>query len=150
PDGRDPWSLRILALGGTDAYDAPPADSLPSWHLLRLAPLLATRARTARTLEIALQDVLSYELDNVQGTIEQFVLRKVPIAPSERFRLGGTDQKLGVNTVVGGTTRDRTGKFRIVISPVFRDTFRRLLPGGDLMPLIEKTVTLFCRDPLDF
>src|SRR5581483_5852239 len=50
-DARDLWSRRVLALAGVDTFDGrAPASGLSLARLLRLAPMLATRARTAQGL----------------------------------------------------------------------------------------------------
>lgn len=149
---RDPLSLRALALTGFDAFAegfrAP--RSLPTWRLLRLAPLLATRARGAHGLKLALADVLGDALGEGTVEIEQFVARWVDLQVPMRVKLGVQNTTLGENMVIGMRVLDRGGKFRLSIGPVPYASYKRFLPGGDLMPVVNDVVGAFTRDPLDF
>ncbi len=145
-DGTDAWSRRLLALAGVDAYDRPPPPGFTAAQLLRLAPLLAARARTPRTLELALQDVLADVLDGGTVKVTEFVGQWSPIDLADRTRLGQAGSRLGSSFVVGSRTFDKAGAFEIELGPVGHATYRRFLPGGDLTARIDATVALFTRD----
>lgn len=145
----DAWSRRLLALGGLDTYERPYAGRLSPTQLLRLSPLLATRARTARSLELALTDVLSPVLGEATVTLRQFAGSWVDTEPEHRLRLGRANSRLGRSTLLGSKLFDRAGRFDIVISPLEGPVYRRLLPEGDLAPVVREVVDLFQRDPLD-
>lgn len=147
--GDDVWSRRVLALAGLDTYERGPLVGLSVAQLLRLAPLLATRARTARTLELALADVLRNELGEARVSVRQFAGSWVDVEEEQRTKLGKLNYQLGRNVMIGGKLFDRAGKFIIGISPLDGSTYHRLLPEGDLSPLVREVVTLVVRDPLE-
>lgn len=144
----DQWAKRLLALAGFDTYEQPWQGRLPVWRLLRIAPLLATRSRTADRLETALEDVLGEDLEGARVTVHQFIGRWVDI--DARVRLGRAYHQLGRNMLLGGKAYDRTGKVRVHIGALPPSAFRRLLPGGDLLPVVKEVVKLFKRDPLEY
>lgn len=146
-DGSDPWSQRILALTGLEEAAH---STLPTWRRLRLAPLLATRVRSAEVLERVLEDVLADELDGARVTIEQFVGAWVELDPKQRIRLGRQHSRLGRDTVLGNQMYDRGGKFRITMAPLTQQTYERLLPGRDLLPVVVDVVELVVADSLSF
>jgi type VI secretion system protein ImpH len=147
--GDDVWSKRVLALAGLDTYESGPKGLLSAARLLRLAPLLATRARTAGTLERALTDVLREELGEARVSVRQFVGGWMELESEHRFRLGHSNSNLGRSSLLGGKLFDRAGKFRIVFSPLDGVTYHRLLPEGDLNPLVREVVDLVLKAPLD-
>lgn len=147
--GDDVWSRRVLALTGLDTYERGPAVGLSVPQLLRLAPLLSTRARTARTLELALSDVLREDLGEARVTLKQFEGSWVEVEPEQRMMLGKLNSHLGRTSMLGGRLFDRAGKFIIGIAPLDGATYHRLLPEGDLSPLVREVVTLVVRDPLE-
>ena len=146
----DRWSLRLLALAGLDAYEDPLPTTLPAWRLLRLLPLLATHARTARTLEVAIEDVLAEELGGARVTVQQFMGAWVEIEPDQRMRLGVSNCELGRTSLVGSRIYDRSGRFQVRIAPLTQQAYRRLLPEGDLAPVVREVVAVFVRDPIDY
>jgi type VI secretion system protein ImpH len=147
--GDDVWTRRVLALAGLDTYERGPSVGLSRSQLLRLAPLLATRARTARTLELALSDVLREDLGEARVTVRQFAGSWVEVDSEQRMMLGKLNSHLGRTSMLGGKLFDRAGKFIIGISPLEGGTYHRLLPEGDLSPLVREVVALVVRDPLE-
>jgi len=144
----DQWSRRILALAGFDTYDRTWPGILPPWRLLKIASLLISRVRTAEKLELALQEVLSHELEGARVTVRQFVGRWVDI--DARMQLGVVNNLLGRNTLLGGRAFDRMGRFQVEIGPLPPTAWRRLMADGDLYPLAREIVSLFVRDPLEY
>ncbi len=147
--GDDVWTRRVLALAGLDTYERGPSVGLSVAQLLRLAPLLATRARTSRTLELALSDVLRNDLGEARVTVRQFAGSWVEVDSEQRMMLGKLNSHLGRTSMLGGKLFDRAGKFIIGISPLDGGTYHRLLPEGDLSPLVREVVALVVRDPLE-
>jgi type VI secretion system protein ImpH len=147
--GDDVWTRRVLALAGLDTYERGPSVGLSVSQLLRLAPLLATRARTSRTLELALSDVLREDLGEARVTVRQFAGSWVEVDSEQRMMLGKLNSHLGRTSMLGGKLFDRAGKFIIGISPLDGGTYHRLLPEGDLSPLVREVVALVVRDPLE-
>jgi len=144
----DRWSKRLLALAGFDTFDRTRTGKLPSWRMLRIVPILASHVRTAEKLEMALQDVLGDDLGGARVTVQQFVGRWVDI--DARMELGRANHQLGRNSLLGGRAFDRTGRFQIEIGPLPPQTWRRLMPEGDLYPMAREVVALCVRDPLEY
>ncbi|WP_434391105.1 type VI secretion system baseplate subunit TssG [Melittangium boletus] len=147
-DHDDQWSRRLLALAGFDTYEGEGRGTLPRHKLLRIVPLLASRARTAEMMEAALEDVLGEALEGARVRVEQFVGRWVDI--DARLQLGRGNNQLGRTTVLGGKAYDRTGKVKVHIEPLPTRVYRRMLPGGDLLPQAQEVVRLFLKDPLEY
>lgn len=149
-DQSDPWSKRLLSLGGFDTYDAKYPGRLPPWRLLRLTPLLARNARTAETLRIAVKDTFGIELGDGEVEVMQFVGGRIGVEPEQRMKLGVANGILGNNAVLGARIFDRASKFRVKLGPLGYDAYRRFLPGGEHLATLKELVSLFCRDPLDY
>lgn len=147
----DRWARRVLALAGLDVYERPPATRLPVWRLLRLAPLLAQRHRTAHMLEVALEDVLEEELEGARVTVQPFVGSWVELPEPERLHLGHeATATLGQTAPLGTRVFDPAGRFRVRIAPLSRQAYPRFLPEGEMMPVVRAVVDLVVRDPLEF
>lgn len=150
-DQKDAWSRRTLALAGVDTYDGrPPVVGLPLWRLLRLAPLLATRARTASGLVAVVSDTLDELLQGAAVGVEQFVGRWVTIDERQLLRLGVANCTLGQDATIGRKVFDRGGKFRLVLGPMRRAAFQQFLPGGKGLDQLRDLVLFYVRDPLEF
>ncbi len=150
-DSQDLWSHRVLALAGIDTFDGrKPTSGLSLARLLRLAPMLASKARTAEGLVALVTDVMSDALAGADVTLEQFTGRWVTIEDRQLLRLGLANTTLGEDLTIGRRVFDRGGKFRLVLGPLRRRAFQRFLPDGDALPVLRDAVTLYVRDPLEF
>ncbi len=149
-DSRDPWSRRSLCLAGFDGFGDRLPTSLGIPHLLRLAPLLARRARTSDGLVAVLSDVLAKTLNGAKVSVDQFVGRWVSIEERQLLRLGVANTTLGEDATVGRKVFDRGGKFRVILGPLRRKAFEELQPGKPGLELLREVVTLYVRDPLEF
>jgi type VI secretion system protein ImpH len=144
----DPWSRRVLALAGFDTWAGRRLRHVPLWRLLRLAPLLAARARTARTLELILEDVCGEALAGASVRLEQFKGDWTDLDDEQRMALGLSSNALGVSSVLGQKCYHRAGKATIVIGPL-GDNFRRFLKDGDMLPVILEILDLVATDPVE-
>lgn len=150
-DSRDPWSRRALCLAGFDGFgDRLAITNLPIARLLRLAPLMARKARTADGLVAVVSDVLSTVLGDAPVTVEQFVGRWVTIEERQLLRLGVANTTLGEDATIGRKVFDRGGKFRLSLGPMRRRAFEEFQPGRAGLELLRDVVTLYVRDPLEF
>ena len=147
-DADDDWARRVRALLGFDGWAGvrPP---LPAWRVLRLAPLLVTRARTSRGLTLALEDVLGPELPGATFSVEEFVGTWVALEPRDRVRLGQVNSRLGTELILGGRVWDRAGAFRVTIGPLAQREYDRLVPGGDLHAVARQVIALMVDEPLE-
>ncbi len=122
-----------------------PRQGLPPIELLTLAPLLAQRTRSARTLQIVLERLLP----GTPISIQQFVLRRVKLDHDQRISLGVQNTTLGEDFVIGRTVLDRSGRFRVCVGPVGYDIFEALMPGGRYHATLRKIVNQFSRGVLE-
>ncbi len=144
----DAWSERVLALAGVPPIQN--LDTLPRWRLLRLAPLLFSHGRNARTLELALTDVIGPELPGATFTIEEFVGAWVALEDQHLVRLGAANSSLGKDFLLGTKLFDRGGKFKITVGPLSQEDANRLRPAGDLFAVLREVVGLVNLDPLTY
>lgn len=148
-DSDDPWSRRVLAMAGLDAYERWRLRHLSRRQLLRLAPLLASRVRSARTLALALQDVAAEALGDATVHVTQFTGDWTLLDPEQRISMGVANSDLGINTVLGVECFHRGSKATIVIGPL-RDNFRRFLADGDMFPVVCELVGMLSPEPIDY
>ncbi|WP_454917982.1 type VI secretion system baseplate subunit TssG [Xanthobacter sediminis] len=87
---------------------------------------------------------------NLPVRIEEFVERTVTIPEHLRSRLGERPPELGVDFIVGSDVIDHTGKFRLVVGPLDRETFARLQPDQPLFADMVELLMLALKDPLAF
>lgn len=144
----DRWSRRLLSLAGVTGDEK--LERVPAWRLLRLAPLLAARARTTQGLAVFVADVLEDDLRGAGVEVKEFGGAWADLAVAQRMRLGKANHELGRTTVLGGRVFFRGGSFVIRMGPLDERTYRRLLPDGDLLPAVREAVELYLPDPLDF
>jgi type VI secretion system protein ImpH len=135
-DGSDAFSRRMLSFVGVDLAGAVPSRGLSPFELLGVAPLVSTRSRPARTLEIVLERLLG----GAKVTVSPFVLRRVTIREDERCSLGRQNNVLGESFAMGRTVPDRSGRFRVTVGPTGYETFEALMPGGRLHARLRDVV----------
>ncbi|MEP9377938.1 type VI secretion system baseplate subunit TssG [Aquabacter sp. CN5-332] len=87
---------------------------------------------------------------NLPVRIDEFVERTVTIPAHSRSNLGDAPPQLGLDFIVGSDVQDHVGKFRVVIGPLDRATFARVLPDQPLFADVIRLVELALRDPLAF
>ncbi|HEX3695223.1 MAG TPA: type VI secretion system baseplate subunit TssG [Polyangia bacterium] len=82
--------------------------------------------------------------------IQQFVGDWLELPLSHRWRLGvpGTVGLLGVSTPLGAYTFAAQHKFRVVLGPLDRDQFQRMLPGGASLKRLNAMVRSYTGDQL--
>ncbi len=148
-DADDLWSRRMLAMAGLDAYENWRLRHLTRRQLLRLAPLLASKVRSARTLALAVQDVAAAALGDALVHVTQFTGDWTPLDPEQRISVGQSNSHLGINAVLGVECFHRGSKATIVIGPL-RDNFRRFLSDGDMFPAICELVGMLSPEPIDY
>jgi type VI secretion system protein ImpH len=148
-DTSDPWSRRILAIAGIDAWSRRQLRHIPMWRMLRLSSLLASGIRSARTLELAIEDVCSEALDRAHVGVEQFAGGWSGLDEDQRMSLGARNHQLGVLSVLGVQCYDLAGKAVITIGPL-GPNFRRFLADGDMYPVIIELVSMLASDPVEY
>ena len=110
-DGGDAFTRRMMSFVGVDLAGSVPSRGLRPFELLALAPLVALRARSARTLRIVLERLLP----GIGVEIEQFAVRRVQIREEDRCMVGRRNNVLSTDFTIGRTVADRSGRFRVAI-----------------------------------
>lgn len=142
--GTDPFTRRMLCTVGLDGQkDHEPA--VDRFLYLRYAPLLATKSRSARGLEVVLRDLFGH----MGVRIEQFVGHWTLIEKPLRNKLGVMNHQLGESLTIGRYVYDGTGRFTIVLGPLGYDEYLSFLPGGHRRPLLRGVVDTFTRGVYD-
>ncbi len=148
-EANDPWSNRMLAMAGLDAYERWRVRHLSRSQLLRLAPLLSSKVRSAHTLALAVQDVTAEALQDASVHVVQFTGDWTLLDPEQRISMGLANSEIGINAVLGVECFHRAGKATIVIGPL-RDNFRRFLADGDMFPAICELVGMLSPEPIEY
>lgn len=148
-DASDAWSRRMLALAGFDAYETWRPKHLPRWQMLRLAALFASRVRSGRTIEMALEDVVGHALAGAKISMKQFSGEWTPLDKEQRMSLGVLNSRLGIDGVLGIECFHKAGKATVVIGPL-GENFRRFLADGDLYPVVCEVLGLLTAEPIEF
>jgi type VI secretion system protein ImpH len=145
-DGSDPLTRRSLAFVGVDMAGALPRFALPPIVQLSLAQLLAQRARSARTLEVALSYLLP---EHIEIAVESFVERVIDIQVDQRVKVGIANTTLAEDFTIGRRILDRSGRFRVHLGPVDYDTYQSILPGQPLYATLRDIIHQFTRGILE-
>lgn len=142
----DAFSEQMFALIGLRGRQIRSVAQLNCKRLLPYLGLLGLRAHSAAMIET----VLRYYFKHPRLFIEQWVLRTVVIADSQRNRLGAANSVLGHDQVLGSQVADRSGKFRVHLQGLRWQQLHGFLPTGADYPLLCSLVRLTARDPLAY
>jgi type VI secretion system protein ImpH len=136
--GTDPFSRRMFCAVGLDGFrdHATPIDR---FFFLRYAPILASKSRSARSLEV----VLSEMLGKINVKVEQFIGHWTLIEKPFRNKLSVMNNVLGESLTLGRYVYDGSGRFKIVLGPVSYDEYLSFLPGGARQSLVRGVVETF-------
>jgi type VI secretion system protein ImpH len=142
----DRFQAYVAALFGHD-FAAPIEGGAGRWAKLQYAAHFANPSRHPSGLE----SVVSHYL-GVPAAVEEFVGCWLVLPESARFSLGVSAKvsTLGVSTVLGRRVWRCDQKFRIVLGPLSRADFDRLLPSGSALPKLRDLVRAYVCDELDW
>ena len=142
--GTDPFTRRMFCTVGLDGMkDAETA--LDRFLHLRYAPILASKSRSVRGLQVVLDDLFGH----MGVKIEQFVGHWTLIERPHRNKLGVMNHQLGESLTIGRYVYDGTGRFNVVLGPLSYDDYLTFLPGGSNRPLLRAVVATFTRGQQD-
>ena len=113
--------------------------------LLPYAGLLSLYSRSAAIIS----DIIT-QSTGTPTRIEEFIPRRISIPEPLRSRLGVAQTSLGEDFILGEEIDDDLGKFRVVIGPLSRAAFERLLPGEPDFEAFDALIHLSIKDPLTF
>lgn len=142
--GADPFSQRMFCSVGID----PRRDMqtpLDRFLFLRYAPILASKSRSARGLEVVLRDLFG----DIGVKIDQFIGHWTLIERPYRNKLGVMNHQLGESLTIGRYVYDGTGRFKVVLGPMGYEDYLSFLPGGKNRPLLRGVVAVFTRGQQD-
>lgn len=149
-DNREDWLSRLSCLAGFDPERNTSFRYLGVIDLLRIAPLLATRVRSAKVLEIALNRTLSEHLGpDTRCRIESFCGDWSELDEDARVYLGQANHKLGHSSVLGREIAHRAAKAKIVVETLSEHQFREFVRGGPAYGAIYELMQLMVDDPVD-
>jgi len=145
PDS-DRFQSYVAAVFGHD-FSAPSEGGAGRWAKLQYAAHFANPSRHPSGLE----SLVSHHL-GVPAAVEEFVGCWLELPESARFRLGISAEvsTLGMTTVLGRRVWRCDQKFRIVLGPLSRAEFDRLLPSGSALPKLKDLVRAYVCDELDW
>lgn len=149
-NGKDAWSLRLLALLGVDDFDRPPLKYIRPIDLLRIAPLMASPARTARTVELAVMEILEHKLDGADVKVKQFQGSWADIDKDHKIRLAVENSNLGISAIIGDMCLHRAGKAQVVVGPLDQEGLRRFMAGGDAFFAVRELLDLLSYELVEF
>jgi type VI secretion system protein ImpH len=130
----------LPSVRGTDAF--------PERAKAFYAGRLATQCRNAEGLAAIISDHF-----RIPAAVESFVGGWMDLPMEMRWRLGRTPDVAGTlaaNTFAGARIWQATQKFRVVLGPLARKDFDRLLPGGEALERLSAIVRFYVGDQLDW
>ncbi|MRG91334.1 type VI secretion system baseplate subunit TssG [Polyangium spumosum] len=142
--GDDPFTRRLLCAAGVDGFREHKSP-LHRFLYLRYAPLLATKSRSARGLEVVLKDIFG----SMGVDIEQFVGHWTLLEKPLRNKMGVANHQLGESLTIGRWVYDGTGRFKIKLGPLKYDEYISFLPGGSNRAILKATVDTLTRGACD-
>jgi type VI secretion system protein ImpH len=135
-----PLAGRIAGLAGIDSKN------LSDPFFCRVLAYTGSLAGKARSKE-ALRAMLSDFYGGLPVAIGEWMPRWTEI---RNPAIIGTNAQLGVNTMLGTRKWDLSGKFRVSVGPLPRETFETFLRNSENIAAMKKLVNLFLSDPLEF
>jgi type VI secretion system protein ImpH len=137
--GKDSFTRRMFCAVGLDGFADADDHQLHPFYFLRFAPLLASKSRSARSLEVVLHELLG----DIGVGIEQFVGAWVLIEKPLRNKLGIANHQLGESLVIGRYVYDGSGRFTVKLGPLEYDDYLSFLPGGHRRPFLKSVINTF-------
>jgi type VI secretion system protein ImpH len=135
----DRFELYVGALEGLGLQSMRHRDDFPDAAKLFYAGRLAG-PKNADGLGAVVGDFLG-----VPARVESFQRDWLDLPPPNVWRLGRPNGpgRLGVSTPLGARVATHQSRFRLVLGPLERDSFQRLLPGGESLPKVVALVKNF-------
>lgn len=142
--GKDPFTQRMFCSVGIDGFrdvETP----LARFLYLKYAPMLASKSRSARGLNVVMNDLFG----SLGVSIEQFIGHWTLIEKPLRNKMGVANHVLGESLTIGRYVYDGSGRFKIKLGPLSYDEYLSFLPGGSRRPLVKAAVDTFTRGMYD-
>lgn len=139
----DPFGEKIDALSGRLGQGFEDRDAMPDLTKRHFVGLLAMGPRNEAGLLAVIRGFLK-----VPVRIESFVGTWLYLEEHDRCRLG--QGALGRDTPIGQKVWSRAAKFRLFIGPLDRDSYQRMLPGGQSLKRLKAIVRNYLTDALEW
>jgi len=141
----DRFEHYIGALPGVALAAVRAKDAFPHTARLFYAGLLSSHSRNAEGLGAMVRDFFA-----MPARVAEFVGGWIDVPPAHRWRLGGRQdpRRLGLSTIVGARAWTSQQKFQLVLGPLTRAQFQRMLPGGPSLPKLVALVRSYIGDEL--
>lgn len=136
--GADAFTSRMFCAVGVDGFRQAQTP-IERFLFLRYAAILASKSRSARGLEVVLDDLFG----DMGIRIEQFVGQWTLIEKPHRNKLGVQNHQLGQSLTIGRYVFDGSGRFNIHIGPVSYEDYLSFLPGGERQPILRGIIDTF-------
>lgn len=136
--GKDAFTRRMFCTVGIDGF-RDYETTLDRFLFLRFAPLLASKSRSARGLEVVLNELFG----NMGAKLEQFVGHWTLIEKPNRNKMGVQNHQLGESLTIGRWVFDASGRFNVVLGPLGYEEYLSFLPGGHRRPLLQSVISTF-------
>jgi type VI secretion system protein ImpH len=145
--GDDAFSRRLFDFIGLGLEPLRDRLAVPDGALLYYAGFFAQQHRPACVLESLLVDYFGRP-----ARVVTFHGQWLRLPPDQQSRSGrnGVCNRLGIDSVAGGTVWDDQSKFRVRVGPLGIDDFFAFLPGGTYAAELMDLVRFFARGELDF
>jgi type VI secretion system protein ImpH len=118
-------------------------DALPDSAKLFYAGRLSARTRNAEGLAAITGDFFK-----MPARVESFVGDWLDIPVDQRWTFGRTERRLGTSTLIGARVFSRAHKFRVVLGPLDRGQFQRMLPGTPGLAKLTAMVRNYAGDAM--
>ncbi|MDH5326826.1 MAG: type VI secretion system baseplate subunit TssG [Gammaproteobacteria bacterium] len=143
----DRFSAYVGSIMGFGLTSLRNREELPDRVKLFYAGLLASQTRNASNLQAMISSFFQ-----VNARIEQFVGQWMELPKECRMLLGITRETctLGVNAAVGNKAWESQQKFRIVLGPLSKEEYLRMLPGGESIKRLQTLVRAYVGDEFDW
>jgi type VI secretion system protein ImpH len=142
---QDRFETYVGALAGYALKAVRSGDAFPHTAKLFYAGHLAAQNRNAEGLAAVIGDFFM-----VPTRVDQFIGCWIDLPPAHRWSLGRRvdPPRLGASTIVGARAWTKQQKFQIVLGPLSRRQFQRMLPGGASLPKLTALVRNYIGDEL--
>jgi type VI secretion system protein ImpH len=139
----DRFSKYVRALEGLGLASLRGRDALPDGAKLFFAGRFAAQTRPAEGLAAVVGDFFG-----VPARVEPFMREWLDLPARSRWRLGrsGAQGRLGLSTSLGARVATRQQKFRVVLGPLGRAQYQRMLPGGESLDKLTALVRGYAGD----
>ena len=111
-------------------------------RLLAYCAILSS-SRSASGLRTIISDIF----DGIPVEIVEFFPRWAPL---RNINALGENCCLGESSILGDTFYDFSGKFKIIIGPLERESYESFLPGTANVDAVKKLVSAYLAEPLEF